>query len=347
MKGRNPYVISFGRIPTQYINRSLLIDNIVEILEADPVEEQALKLTGIRGTGKTVTMTAVERRMRENDDWIVVGLKSNSNITEDLIANLYSSVGFLTDFMNAELNLSKFGIGLNIKSKSPVASLDYALKRILSEIKKKGKRILVTIDEARKTEAMIDFIQEFQLLIREEYPIYLLAAGLYEDIEQIENADGLTFFLRATSFEMTPLNLGMIREDYKKTLKLSSDVADEMAVITKGYAFAYQALGKYMWESGQKELSEEVLMLLDEALAEKVYKKIWSELAPKDRWFLQYIVQKDQMSASELLQITQKKHNEWSEPRKRLSEKGIIDTKTRGIISLKLPRLKEFVESQN
>ena len=40
-------------------------------------------------------------------------------------------------------------------------------------------------------------------------------------------------------------------------------------------------------------------------------------------------------------------YNEWSEPRKRLSEKGIIDTKTRGIISLKLPRLKEFVESQN
>ena len=347
MKGRNPYVISFGRIPTQYINRSLLIDNIVEILEADPVEEQALKLTGIRGTGKTVTMTAIERRMRENDDWIVVGLKSNSNITEDLIANLYSSVSFLTDFMNAELNLSKFGIGLNITSKSPVASLDYALKRILSEIKKKGKRILVTIDEARKTDAMVDFIQEFQLLIREEYPIYLLAAGLYEDIEHIENTDGLTFFLRATSFEMTPLNLGMIREDYKKTLELSNDVAEEMAVITKGYAFAYQALGKYMWESGQKELSEEVLMLLDEALAEKVYKKIWSELAPKDRWFLQYIVQKDQMSASELLQITQKKHNEWSEPRKRLSEKGIIDTKTRGIISLKLPRLKEFVESQN
>ena len=156
MKGRNPYVISFGRIPTQYINRSLLIDNIVEILEADPVEEQALKLTGIRGTGKTVTMTAIERRMRENDDWIVVGLKSNSNITEDLIANLYSSISFLTDFMNAELNLSKFGIGLNIKSKSPVASLDYALKRILAEIKKKGKRILVTIDEARKTDAMVD-----------------------------------------------------------------------------------------------------------------------------------------------------------------------------------------------
>ena len=183
---RNPYVISFGRIPTHYINRSLIIDNIIEILEADPVEEQAFKLTGIRGTGKTVTMTAIERRMRENEQWIVIGLRSNSNLTEDLIANLYSSVPFLTDFVNAELNLSRFGIGLNISSKSPVASLDYALKRILAEIKKRGKKILVTIDEARKTDAMVDFIQEFQLLIREDFPIYLIAAGLYEDIEDID-----------------------------------------------------------------------------------------------------------------------------------------------------------------
>ena len=77
-----------------------------------------------------------------------------------------------------------------------------------------------------------------------------------------------------------------------------------------------------------------------------LYKKIWSELAPKDKWFLQYIVQKDKMSASELLEITNKKHNEWSEPRKRLSEKGIIDTKTRGQILVRLPRLKEFLENE-
>lgn len=52
------------------------------------------------------------------------------------------------------------------------------------------------------------------------------------------------------------------------------------------------------------------------------------------------------MSASELLEMTKKKHNEWSEPRKRLKEKGIIDVATRGMISIKLPRFKQFVESQ-
>ena len=344
MAERNPYVISFGRIPTQYISRTLIIDNIIESLDSEVIEEQAYKLTGVRGTGKTVTLTAIEKQMRQNEDWIVVGVKSNGKIIEDIIANLYSSIPFLTSFIDANLNLSKFGIGINLSQKSPVASLDYALKVILTEVNKRNMRVLITIDEARKTAAMVDFIQEFQILIREELPIFLIAAGLYEDVESIENAEGLTFFLRATKYEMTPLNHTFIRNDYRKTLQVSEEVAEEMACITKGYAFAYQALGKYMWDQKVKEITEDVLILLDEALSEKVYKKIWSELAPKDKWFLQYIVQKDKMSAAELLEMTNKKHNEWSEPRKRLSEKGIIDTQTRGQIVVRLPRLKDFVE---
>ena len=344
MQERNPYVISFGRIPNQYISRSLVINSIIDSLESEVVEEQAYKLTGIRGTGKTVTMTAIEKEIKKNDSWIVVGLSSNSNILEDLVANLYSAVPFITTFVDTSLNLSKFGIGLNISSKSPVATLDYALKQILTEIQRKKKRVLITIDEARKTPAMIEFIQEFQLLIREEFPIYLIVAGLYEDIERIENAEGLTFFMRATKYEMPPLNHTIIRSDYQKTLGVSLEVAEEMAFITKGYAFAYQALGKYMWDSGSKIVTEEVLSLLDEALAEKVYRKIWDELSPRDRFFLQYIAQKDKMSAVELLEMTSKNHSEWSEPRKRLSEKGIINTKARGEISVQLPRLKEFVE---
>lgn len=343
---RNPYVISFGRIPTQYISRRVLISDIIDALESDIIEEQAYKLTGVRGTGKTVTLTEIEKKIRENDNWIVVVVKSNGNIIEDIIANLYSSVPFLTSFVDANLNLTKFGIGLNLSNKSPVASLDYALKTILREVDRKGMRVLITIDEARKTKHMVDFIQEFQILIREELPVFLIAAGLYEDVESIENAEGLTFFLRAAKYEMTPLNHILIRNDYEKTLNVSREVAEKMATITKGYAFAYQALGKYMWDLNAQDITEEVLALLDEALAEKVYRKIWSELAPRDKWFLGYIVKKDKMSATELLEMTNKKHNEWSEPRKRLTEKGIIDTKIRGQIIVCLPRLKEFVENE-
>ena len=347
MRARNPYAISFGRIPAQYISRDVLIETILDDLNSDPVESQAFKLTGIRGTGKTVTLTAIEKRLREDDGWIVIDLKSNSSITADLVANLYSEVPFLTEFIDARLNLSLFGIGVNISRNKATVSIDAALKHILKEVQRRKKKLLVAIDELRKTDAVVDFIQEFQILIREELPIYLIAAGLYEDIESVENTDGLTFFLRAETYEMTPLSIPIIRENYRKVLGLSYDQAQTAASMTKGYAFAYQAFGKYIWESEEKELTDLVLAQVDEALSKKVYDKIWCELTPKDRWYLEFIVQKDSMSASELLEITKTTHSQWSEPRRRLIEKGVLDGSIRGMITLRLPRFKEYTERQS
>ncbi|WP_022763741.1 ATP-binding protein [Butyrivibrio sp. XPD2006] len=346
MTERNPYAISFGRIPTQYISRDIIIDEIVSAFNSDIAEEQAFKITGIRGTGKTVTLTAIEKELSEQGEWIIVNLKPGAEITNDLVAKLYTEVPFITSYVDANLNLSAFGIGLNLKKKSPAASLDLVLEELLEVINKQKKRVLVTIDEVRKTDALVDFIQEYQILIRKDLPVYLLVAGLYEDIEDIENTDGLTFFLRATKYEMTPLNIGVIREDYKLTMGLSDDVAYELAVMTKGYAFAYQAFGKYMWDSKSKEITPMVLAKVDDALAQKVYDKIWSELPPKDKWYLSFIVQKDNMDASELLELTKKSHSDWSEPRRRLIEKGVIDGSIRGKIVLRLPRFKEYVDSK-
>lgn len=345
MIDRNPYTISFGKIPTRFISRSSIIDSITDAIDSEVPDEQAFKLTGIRGTGKTVTLTAIERYFSKREEWIVIGVRPDADIMTEISSNLYSAVPALTKFIDANLNLSAFGIGLNLSRKSPVTSMDYALKTLLLELKKEEKRLLITIDEARKTKGIVDFIQEFQILIREELPIYLVVAGLYEDIESLENTDGLTFFLRATKFEMTPLNITYIRSDYQKTLGVPYEEAEKMAFMTKGYAFAYQVLGKYVWDSEEKRLTDDVLLKFDEVLSDKVYKKIWSELAPKDKFFLSFIVKKDKMEASELLEMTKQNHSTWSIPRARLKEKGIIDVETRGVISIKLPRFREFVEN--
>ena len=347
MRERNPYAISFGRIPNQYIRRSLLIDDIIDTLDSDIVQEQAFKLTGVRGCGKTVTLTAIANQLKDEKEWIVINIRSNADITNELVAYLYANVPFMTKYIDANLNLSAFGIGVSLsKEQAPVSSLSVILGRLMKEVKAKKKKILVVIDEARKTDALIDFIQEFQILIREEYPIYLLVAGLYDDIEDLETTKGLTFFLRAEKYEIAPLNIGIIKEDYKETLGLTEDVAYELAVMTKGYAFAYQAFGKYMWEEKAKKITPRVLAMVDEALAVKAYDEIWRELRPQDRWFLEFIAQKETMSANELLEMTKKKHNEWSEPKKRMIGKGAIDGAVRGVISLKLPRFKEYIANQ-
>ena len=345
-RDNNPYSMSFGRIPGRFISRDIVVEEVLDTLNADPPTEMAFKLTGIRGAGKTVTLSEIERELRKDDNWIIVDLKSGGDITNDLVSELYSNGGFISKYVDANLNLSAFGIGLKVSKKSPVSSIDVALKKLLEEIDKKNKKVLVVIDEIRKTDAIVDFIQEFQILIREELPIYMIVAGLYKDIEDVENTEGLTFFLRAENIEMTPLSIGIIREDYKQTLGLSPEIAEKLAQMTKGYAFAYQAFGKYMWDEGGDKISDMVLAQVDNALANKVYNKIWSELSETEKWYMGFIVKKEKMKVNELLEITKKTHKEWSRPRQGLKEKRLIDTSERGEIRLVLPRFKQFVEEK-
>ena len=84
----------------------------------------------------------------------------------------------------------------------------------------------------------------------------------------------------------------LIAERYSSIFGISREKAMDLAIITRGYPFAYQALGKYLWESKDHVMDEGVLFKLDEALRHYVYEKIWSEMSEKDKWFMSFIVKK-------------------------------------------------------
>lgn len=136
-------------------------------------------LTGVRGTGKTVTLTEIEKEIAKEDNWIIIRLNSSRDMLSSLVAKLYDSHEFICKFVDANINLSKFGIGVSISSKSPVSDIESALEIILKEIKKQKYRLLVTIDEVSNTKSMREFASTYQIMIREELPFYLIMAGLY------------------------------------------------------------------------------------------------------------------------------------------------------------------------
>ena len=344
--GKNPFVLNFGKVPSQYISRDLIIDEIVQEMIDEESQNNCFMLTGTRGSGKTVTMTEIEQRVLESDDWIVIRLNAERNMLESLAGKLYDSREFITKFVDANLNLSKFGIGLNIAAKSPVADIESALETMLKEIQRKKQKLLISVDEVSNTTSMREFASSFQILLRENFPIFLLMAGLYENISDLKNEKNLTFLYRTPQYEMEPLNLTLIADRYSKLFGIERDKAMDMAIITKGYPFAYQAMGKYVWEEENHEVTESVLIKFDEALSHYVYKKMWSELSEKDKWFMSYIVQKDVMPVAELLEITKQKKNEFSQYRERLKDKGLIDVSDRGIIKTKLPRFDVFVKNE-
>lgn len=343
---RNPFALNFGIIPSKYIGRELIIDEIISEFSYDDMQNPCFMLTGVRGSGKTVTLTSIERELEDEDDWIVIQLNPNRDMLVGLCAKLYDSKKYIKSFIDASLNLSKFGIGIDIKSTSPVADVESAIEIILNEIRKQKKKLLVTIDEVSNTEYMREFAGSYQLFIRKQLPIYLVMAGLYENVKNLEDEENLTFLYRTPQYEMEPLNQALIADIYTKTLDISAEQATEMAQITKGYPICYQALGKYVWEAPNHELSGTVLAKVDEALARYVYRKIWSELSPMDKKYMSIIAKHEVISTAELLSLAGKKKNEFSQYRSRLKEKGLIDVSSRGEIKSVLPRLYNYIQNE-
>ena len=74
---------------------------------------------------------------------------------------------------------------------------------------KKKKRLLITIDEVTNTKKMRIFASAFQIFVRQDYPIFLLMTGLYENIHELQNEKSLTFLYRAPKLRLGLLDNGM------------------------------------------------------------------------------------------------------------------------------------------
>lgn len=59
MERKNPFSLTFGRIPKCYIDRDLLENEIIESFQEENPAHQVCMITGVRGSGKTVAMTEI------------------------------------------------------------------------------------------------------------------------------------------------------------------------------------------------------------------------------------------------------------------------------------------------
>lgn len=337
---KNPFTISFGKEPTQLVSRISQINKIIEDFSEDDPSYQACIIAGVRGIGKTVTLSEICNYFKDDDNWIVVNLNSGMDLLQSLAAKLYNSKPLMGIFDSANINLSFFNIGVSLNAVPPITDIETALERMFQVIQNRHQKVLIAIDEVVSNDNMKIFSNTFQLLLRENMPVYLIMTGLYENISDLQNADNVTFLLRTPKLELEPLNKLMMAESYRNTLNVSKEVALLMADVTCGYPFAFQVLGYLCYESGKNY--EDELVRFDYYLNEYVYNKIWSELSEKDKGLTIAIAKSDNTTET-VLKLANMKKNEFSVYRDRLMKKGIVNGKTRGKIFFALPRFKEFV----
>ena len=340
---RNPFSISFGTLPTQYISRITQTNQIVEVFTDDNPSNHVFMLTGIRGSGKTVMMTDISERLRNEKDWIVVEISPERDMLEGLAATLYAIPELHALFIKAKLDFSALGLGVSVENAAPITDTEVAVNRMLEYITKAGKRVLITVDEVTNNANLKVFAAAFQIYLRRNFQVYLIMTGLYENLYNLQNEKSLTFLYRAPKVILEPLNYTAVVSHYKKVFEIDNEQAEYMAKLTKGYSFAFQVLGYIYWNNKESKI-EDILPEYDQYLDEYVYDKIWSEMSEMDRKVVSAMAISGETNVSKLRELVGMTTSQFSVYRDRLKRKGIINTAQYGYISLLLPRFEEYVK---
>lgn len=348
---KNPFTTTFSKIPDSTYIYTEQVETILENFSYSEPSESVYKITGVRGSGKTVLLAKVEKELENAGDgkkeWIICRLSPARDMLQQLAALLLKEGFGGGKGSNRSFNISANvmgtggGIGIGALEKASYLDVGIELDGMLKKATADHKKILVGVDEVSKTSEMIEFTSEFGKWLRAGYAIYLVCTGLYENIEQLYNVKNLTFFRRATTIKTEPLSPVRMAETYRNELGIDSSMAKRLSELTKGYAYAFQELGVLYFQKKKEDELEKIIERLRLELFSYAYEKIWEELSLEDKTLVRLITEKEEYSREEVLNKMEKPGN-YSMYRDRLLRRGLISAR-HGYISLTLPMFGEYV----
>lgn len=350
---QNPFTTTFSKAPEYTYIATEKIKEILENFSYESPTESVYKITGVRGSGKTVILAKIEEELRSENNkekgWLVFDLNPNRDMLGQTAAMLHKEGFGKSDTKNKSISLSASilgtggGIGYSAEKEDIFFDIGVEIEEMIQQAEEKGKKILVGIDEVSKTTEMIKFASEYGRWLRANYPVYLVCTGLYENIQEVSNVKNLTFFRRATTIKTEPLNLIRMTEMYKSKLNIGNKEALNMAKITKGYAYAFQKLGSLYFKKKPLEILEDILPELKAELFAYSYEKIWEEMTEADRNLVGVLTEKNEYKREEVLKLMGEQSGNYSVYRDRMIKRGILNAR-QGYISLALPFFAEYIK---
>ena len=359
MKKVNPFKPTAGAEPPVLAGRdAVLSDFEIGLEEGVGAPGRLMRITGPRGSGKTVLLTELGDIARQHG-WRVVDVTAAGHLPELICRRLEKEKR--ADY-SVELDLKVIKARAQKDDSLKTEDIYEVLERVVGKLTEKGYGLLVTVDEIQ--DASIEDVREvavaIQHLIRERRNIAFVFAGLTAGVMNLLGEDGPTFLRRAYPEELDTIPVDEVEAALGATFEKSEVLIGEeelslAAHSTAGYAYLIQLVGYYVWRAAQVRAGAE----LDAITMGDVEKGVVAARREFERTVLETAIAHLPKRAMEyLLALAEDKlasstgeianrlgvfASSLSTTRKLLVSRQVIESTARGYVGFSIPFMREYL----
>lgn len=358
---QNPFKPTAGATPPDLVGRAGLLDEFEYGLQQGSGAPGLLTIiTGARGIGKTVMLSAAEAIAR-NHGWAVISRTANpgflARVGDDMLRLSDELGGGPPTRRITAFSAAGFGLTTQLP---PERSPDWrrAGEELLQVLDSKGTGLVITIDEIHAVDRseISQLAADVQHFIRDGLPIGLIFASLPSAVSDLLNEGVATFLRRADRINLHEAAIGEVTASYRDLfseggIDVAPELLSEAAAATEGYPFLIQLVGYYLWmaaDRANRALDQESVRTAIAAAQRRntlvVVESALSDISDKDRQFLHAMAEQDGPStAAQIGQIIKSKPNVVSKYRNRLIAAGLIESAGYGKVDFAIPGLRDYL----
>lgn len=253
----NPFKPTAGMNPPELIGRDGILDDFAEALENGPgAPDRLLRVSGVRGVGKTVLLNALGDIAREHG-FHVVDVAANAGFCDRILGAL------ARDREVSSLSIAPSILGVSLGSVEISKSATQIGEAMFDASRNGG--LLITLDEIQDAplDEMRQLGNEIQLLVRQGANVAFAFAGLPASVDGVVVDEALTFLQRAKHVELDRLADFEVGDSFEETMmragkSAAPGVSDLLAAAAAGYPFMVQLVGYYAWQAAARRDSQVV-----------------------------------------------------------------------------------------
>lgn len=358
---KNPFKPTAGVLPPSLIGREEPIEDFIEGLTDGPgAPGRLMRITGLRGTGKTVLVKKL-CDIAEAEGWFVIREDAFSGVAEAIgacIRDELESKGAIRATIAPKLKVGPIeaAIGdVDLDASIPPERLRDLMGRFFRS-RKQG--IMIAVDEAQDADDadLRQLASSVQYHIGEDHDVILVFAGLPSMVKRLTDGKTITFMRRALPEALGDLSTAQVRSSFKDTFEgagfsIAPDVLDAMSAAVKGHPFMMQLVGYYAWSMARQDsgpTSEEACMEGVER-AKRRFEQMVIEpaLDALPMGELKYLCalaeQGESAETGELASRLGKRAQGLSTIRARLIDASVIEARRRGEVSFTIPYMADYL----